>query len=60
MSYDNTTVLNDEMAIILRKIYTRQSSSFYKVPYRMIMNVITALESTQEQQVTPLVENDNQ
>ena len=48
------------MEIISRKISTRQTSSSYKVPYRKILNVTTALESTQEQRVTPLVENDNQ
>ena len=60
MSYDNNTVLNYVMATLLRKISSRQASSFYKVPYRSIINVTTALESIQEQQVTPLVENDNQ
>ena len=60
LNYDNTTVLNDAMEIRSRKIYTRQCSSFYKVPYRTIMNITTALESIQEQWVTPMVENDNQ
>ena len=53
-------MLNAVMATLLRKISPCQASSFYKVPYRSIMNVTTALESTQEQRVTPLVENDNQ
>ena len=49
-----------ELHQFMRKISPRQASSFYKVPYRSIMNVTIALESTQEQRVTPLVENDNQ
>ena len=60
MRYDNTTVLNDVMEILLRNISTHQAYSFYKVTYRMALNVTTALESIQEQQVTPLVENENQ
>ena len=48
------------MATLLRKISSCQASSFYRVPYRSIMNATTALESIQEQWVTPLVENDNQ
>ena len=60
MSYYNNTALNYAMKILLRKISTRQASSFYKVPYRKILNATTALESTQEQWVTPMVENDNQ
>ena len=60
MSYYNNTILNDSMSILLRKISSRQYYSFYKVPYRAILNFITSLESIQEQQVTPLVENDNQ
>ena len=59
MNYDNTTVLNEVMAIISRRISKSQASSFHKVPYMNILNVITALESIQEQRVTPLVENDN-
>ena len=60
MSHDNNTVMNDGMEILPRKISTRQASSFYKVPYRTILNVTTALESTLEQWVTPLVKNKNQ
>ena len=60
MRYDNNTVLNDVMENISRKISACQYSSFYKVPYRTILNVTTVLEPTQERQVTPLVENDNQ
>ena len=48
------------MEIISINISTRQTSSFYKVPYRTILKFTTALESIQEQWVTPLVENDNQ
>ena len=57
--YSNN-VLNAVMETVLRKVSTRQASSFYKVPYRSIMNVKTVLESIQEQRVTPLVENENQ
>ena len=60
MSYDSNSVLNAVMTTLLGKISQRQTSSFYKVPYRSILNVTTALESIQEQRVTPLVENDNQ
>ena len=60
MSYDKNTVLNSVMETISINICTIQAHSFYKVPYRKIMNVTTALESIQEQRVTPLVENDNQ
>ena len=60
MSYDNNTTLNAEIAILSINISTCQDSSFYMVPYRAIMIFTTALESIQEQQVTPLVENDNQ
>ena len=60
MIFDNTTVLNAVMAILSINISTRQASSFYKVPYRNILNVTTELESIQEQSVTTLVENDNQ
>ena len=52
--------MNAVMDTVARKMSPRQASSFYKVPYRSIMNVTTALESIQEQRVTPLVENDNQ
>ena len=60
MIYDNNSVLNSVMETLLRKIFSRQDSSFYKVPYRSIMKFTTELESIQEQWVTPLVENDNQ
>ena len=60
MGYDNNSVLDAVMATLLRKISSRQASSFYKVPYRSIMKVTTELESIQEQRVTPLVENGNQ
>ena len=59
MSYNSNSEMNAVMATLLRKISPRQASSFYKVPYRSIMSVTKALESIQEQQVTPLVENDN-
>ena len=48
------------MATILSKISIRRYYSFYKVPYRSIMNFTIELESTQEQQVTTLVKNYNQ
>ena len=60
VSYDNTTVLNAVMEILSRNIFTRQASSFYKFPYRTILNVTASLESIQEQKVTPTVKNDNQ
>ena len=60
MSYDNNTVLNAVMSILLRNISARHDYSFYRVTYRAIMNVKTALEFIQEQWVTPLVENENQ
>ena len=60
MSYDNNSVLNAVMATVLRKISSGKVSLLYKVPYRSIMKVRTALEYIQEQRVTPLVENGNQ
>ena len=60
MRDDSNNVLNAVMATVLRKISPRQASSFYRVPYRSILNFTTALECIQEQRVTPLVENDNQ
>ena len=60
MRDDSNNVLNAVMATVARNMSPRQASSFYKVPYMPIMNVTTALESIQEQQVTPLVENGNQ
>ena len=59
MSYDNSTVLNAVMKILLRNISTCQPYSFHKVTYMTIMKVTTALEYIQEQRVTPLVENEN-
>ena len=56
MSYDNNTVLNAVLTTLLRNISSRQFF-FNKVPYGKIINVTTALESIQEQRVTPLVEN---
>ena len=60
MRYDNNAVLNAVISTLSRKISTRQDSSFYKVPYKTIINVTTVLESIQEQRVTPMVENYNQ
>ena len=60
MRDDSNNVLNAVMATVLRKMSPRQASLFYKVPYRSILNATTALESIQEQRVTPLIENDNQ
>ena len=60
MSYDSNSVLNGVMATLLRTISPRQASSFYKVPYRSIVNITRAQESIQEQRVTPQVENENQ
>ena len=60
MSYDNNTVLNAVMSTLLRKISSYQASLFYKFPYRSITKVKKALESIQEQRVTPPVENGNQ
>ena len=48
------------MATVERNMSPCQDYLFYKVPYRSILNVTSALESIQEQQVTFLVENDNQ
>ena len=60
MRDDSNNVLNAVMATVARKMSPRQASLFYKVSYRSILNVTTALESIQEQRVTPLVENENQ
>ena len=60
MSYNNNTVLNSVIEILLIKISTIQASPLYKVPYRKILHVTIALESIQEQRFTPLVESDNQ
>ena len=59
MSYDNNTFLNALMETLLRNISSRQVYLLYKFPYRSIMKVKKSLEYTQEQRVTPLVENGN-
>ena len=60
MSYDSNSIHNAVMATLLINISSRQVSLLYKVLYRSIMKVTTALEYIQEQRVTPLVENVNQ
>ena len=57
--HDNNTVPIAVMETISSKISTLQASSFYKSPYRKIINEKTSLESIQKQSVTPLVENES-
>ena len=60
MNYDNNTLLNAVMETLLRKISACQVTLLYKVPYRSILKVTTALEYIQEQRFNPLVENGSQ